>query len=166
MLRGLLHLACREYDAAIECCERGLETKAVVAAGRHIYARCLIAAGRFEEAYRQGVLSIELQPTIFPFYLMTLGVACLLRGHADEAVLVLRKAREMMPRLSFVAGMLAGALEADDCHEDAQRVVGEVRQLDPSLTVADVLRPYPTRDAVHQTTLAGFLKGAGLRDDA
>ena len=166
MVRGLLHLTCHEFDAAIDCCEAGLATPLGNAPpGRHIYARCLIAVGRFEEAYRQAVLSIELQPNIFPFYLTTLGVACLFRGRSTDAVLALKKAYEMMPRLSHGAGMLAASLESDNRHDEAARVIADLRQTDPGLSSEDVLRPYPTRDPAHKSILAAYLSAAGLRDD-
>ncbi len=163
MLRGLLHLACHEFDEAIDCCETGLDASPINAPGLHIYARCLTAVGRFEEAYRQALLSIELQPNIFPFYLITLGVACLFRGRPGDAVLVLDKARALMPRLSVVAGTLAGALEADGRHNEAARVVADLRQTDPGLSLADVLRPHPTRDPAHRSMIAAYLESAGLR---
>lgn len=166
MLRGLLHLACHEFEAAIGCCEQGLKTTSVAAAGRHIYARCLIAVGRFDEAYRQAILSIEMQPNIFPFYLTTLGVACLLGGRPGDAALVLEKAHKLMPRLSHGAGLLAGALEAARRHDEAAKVVTDLHQTDPRLSHADVLRPFPTRDPAHQSILADYLRGAGLRDEA
>ena len=164
MLRGLLHLACQEFDAAIGCCEKGNEIRTTNAPGRHIYARCLIAVGRFEEAYRQAVLSIETQPNIFPFYLTTLGVACLFEGRTGDAVLVLDKARELMPRLSHGAGMLAAALEADNRHDEAAKIVAELRQTDPAHSLQDVMRPYPARDPAHRSMLADYLRAAGLRD--
>ncbi len=162
LLRGLIHLARYEFDDAIRQCEAGI-VLSVAPPGLHIHARCLIAVGQIDRAYQQAMKSIELQPDIFPFYLTTLGVAALLRGQSRDAVLVLEKARMLMPHLPHCAGLLAAALEAHGRHADAGDVVTALGQIDPRFSIRDVLRPYPTRDIEYQATLSAYLRAAGMR---
>ena len=64
------------------------------------------------------------------------------KRHGD-AVLVLRKFREMAPHLPHGITMLAAALSANGQRDEAGYVAGAVMKTAPNLTIEDVLRLYP-----------------------
>jgi hypothetical protein len=81
--------------------------------------------------------------------------------HGD-AVLVLRKFRELAPHLTHGIAILAAALSANGQRDEAGNVAVAVVKIDPNLTIGDVLRPYPMQDPAHGDKLAGYLLEAGL----
>jgi len=103
-----------------------------------------------------------LQPNVFPYFVLTLGFVCLLSNRHADAVLVLRKFRELAPHLTHGIAMLAAALSANGQQDEASNVVAAVMKIDPNLTIDDALRPYPIQDRVHGDKLAGYLMAAGL----
>ena len=163
LARGMVHLAKGAFDQSIEDSELGVETTPNISPARHMYARSLIGSGRFSEAYREAMAAIQLQPNPAPFMLVTLGIACLMGDRPADAVQALRKYRELAPSLAAGAALYAGALAAVDQLDLARSVVADVQHLDPTLSIEDVLRPYPTKDPAHQEKLAAYLEAAGLR---
>lgn len=160
--RGMIYLANREFDLSISDTEHGLELLPGVGPTNHIHARALLAKGRFDEAFRAATTAIRLQPNVFPSFVLTLGFVCLLSNRHADAVLVLRKFRELAPHLTHGIAMLAAALSANGQQDEASNVVAAVMKIDPNLTIDDALRPYPIEDRVHSDKLAGYLMDAGL----
>ncbi len=76
--------------------------------------------------------------------------------------MVFEKFREVGPSYVRVHPFLAAALVADGQAEAARAILREIQAIDPSLRVADVLRPYPMRDAEPRERLAVWLAEAGL----
>ena len=74
LARGMVHLAKGAFDQSIEDSELGIETTPNIGRARHLYARSLIGSGRFNEAYREAMAAIRLQPDPAPFTLVTLGI--------------------------------------------------------------------------------------------
>ncbi len=161
--RGLVHLVKGAFDQAVLDCEAAVNALPNFGAYHDLYARTLIATGRFDEAYRESMAAIKLQPNIYPVYVLSLGVTCLLRGRYDDAVLVLGKYRQLAPSFAQGIAMLAAALSANGQEQEAHRVVDAVMEMDPNITIDDVLRPYPIRNQMHREKLASFLNDAGLR---
>jgi len=160
--RGMIYLAIYEYDRAIADARRAVELAPEVGPGHHIYARALVAKGRFDEAYREAMTAIRLQPNVFPNYLLSLGIVCLLRNQNADAVLALRKYSELAPHLTHGVAMLAAALSANGQQDEAANIAAALMKIDPNLTIDDVLRPYPMQDLVHGDKLAGYLIAAGF----
>lgn len=160
--RGMIYLANRAFDLSISDTEHGLELLPGVGPTHHIHARALLAKGRFDEAFRAATTAIRLQPNVFPYFVLTLGFVCLLSNRHADAVLVLRKFRELAPHLTHGIAMLAAALSANGQQDEASNVVAAVMKIDPNLTIDDALRPYPIQDRVHGDKLAGYLMAAGL----
>lgn len=160
--RGMIYLANRAFDLAIADTEHAVELFPGVGPAQHSHARALIAKGRFDEAFRAATMAIRLQPNVFPYFLLTLGYACLLGNRHADAVLVLRKFRELAPHLTHGIAMLAAALSANGQRDEAGNVAVAVMKIDPNLTIGDVLRPYPMQDPAHVDKLAGYLLEAGL----
>jgi adenylate cyclase len=164
LAEGFIDLACGDYDAAVETCGRAADRDPSLAALRHVYARTLIAVGRYDEAYREARTAISLQPSTLGIFLASLGISCLLAGRVGDAVLVLMKFRELMPQSAYLHPLAAAALVADGQNDAARTVVREVLAIDPSIRVADVLAPYPLRDAEPRERLAAWLVAAGMTD--
>ena len=162
-VRSLVYLVKGEFDLAILDGEASVEALPNIGAFHHFFARSLIATERFDEAYRESIAAIKLQPNAYPFYVLSLGVICLLRGRYDEAVLVLTKYRQMAPHLAEGITMLAAALWANEQEHEARQVVDAVMEMDPNIVIDDVLRPYPMRNPMHREKLASFLNAAGMR---
>lgn len=163
LARGMIFLAKGAFDQSIKDSIFGAELTPNIPPARHMYARSLIGSGRFSEAYREAMAAIRLQPNPAPFMLVTLGIACLMGDRPADAVQALRKYRELAPNLAPGAALYAGALAAVDQVDQARSVIADVQHLDPTLSVDDVLRPYPTKDPAHQEKLAAYLETAGLR---
>jgi adenylate cyclase len=161
-VRGLIHLTTREFDQSIKDCELGVNLTPNVGPARHIYARALIAAGRFNEGYRESVGAIQLQPYIYPSFLLTLGVSCLLSERPADAVLALQKYRELAPNLAHGVAMLAAAFVTNGQQGQARQVMDSVRQMDPTVTIKSLMRPYPMQDPAHAAKLVGYLEESGL----
>jgi adenylate cyclase len=162
LVRGLIHLTNRAFDQSLRDCNLGIKLVPNIGPARHIYARVLIAAGRFNEGYRESVRAIQLQPYIYPSFLLTLGVSCLLSDRPADAALALQKYREIVPNLAHGVAMLAAAFVANGQRDEARQVMSAVRQLDPTVTIKSLLRSYPMQDPAHEAKLAGYLEKAGL----
>ena len=143
-------------------CERGLTLDSSLAAAHNIYARCLIAVGRYDEAYREARMAVSMRSSGFPIFLISLGLACLLGGRGGDAVLALEKFREFAVQTPYMQAFLAAALVADGRLGDAKAIVQEVQATDPSLRIAEVIYPYRLRDAEPRERLAAWLAEAGL----
>jgi hypothetical protein len=96
--------------------------------------------------------------------LASLGIACLLGGRIGDAVLVLMKFRELMPQAAYLHPLAAAALVADRQRNAARAVVREVQAIDPSVRIADILAPYPLRDAEPRERLTAWLIEAGMTE--
>ena len=59
--------------------------------------------------------------------------------------------------------MLAAALSANGQEHEARQVVYAVMEMDPNITIDDVLRPYPMQNPMYREKLASFLTDAGLQ---
>jgi adenylate cyclase len=159
---GFADLASGDYESALAHCERGLTLDSSVAAAHNIYARCLIAVGRYDEAYREARKAVSMRSSGFPIFLISLGLACLLGGRGGDAVLALEKFREFAVHTPYMQVFLAAALVADGRSGDAKAIVREVQATDPSLRIAEVIYPYRLRDAEPRERLAALLAEAGL----
>jgi len=162
--RGMIYLANHEFDRSIAEAKHGVDMSPDVGPARHIYARTLIAKGRFDEAFREAMTAIKLQPNVFPYFVLSLGFACLMRNQTADAVLTLQKFRELVPHATQGIAILAAALSADSRQDDASNVAASVMKIDPNLTIDDVLRPYPMEHPVHSEKLAALLRDAGFRN--
>ncbi len=127
-----------------------------------MYARALLAIGRFDEAYREILQALRLQPNIFPFYLSILGVICLMTGRNANAIAALNKFCELGASITDCNPYLGAAYAANNNLTKARVVVDEVMSINPNLTIDDVIKPYPFRDPGHRAKLADFLKQAGV----
>ncbi len=161
-IRGYVHLVAGEFDAAVEKCGHGVELSPNISGPRAMYARALLAIGRFDEAYREIVQALRLQPNIFPFYLSILGVICLMTGRNANAIAAFNKFRELGASITDCNPYLGAAYAANNNLTKARVVVDEVMSINPNLTIDDVIKPYPFRDPGHRAKLADFLKQAGV----
>ena len=64
--RGMVHLAKGAFDQSIKDSIFGVEMTPNISPARHMYARSLIGSGRFNEAYREAMAAIRLQPNTPP----------------------------------------------------------------------------------------------------
>ncbi len=161
-IRGYVHLVAGEFDAAVEKCGHGVELSPNISGPRAMYARALLAIGRFDEAYHEIVQALRLQPNIFPFYLSILGVICLMTGRNANSIAAFNKFRELGASITDCNPYLGAAYAANNNLTKARVVVDEVMSINPNLTIDDVIKPYPFRDPGHRAKLADFLKQAGV----
>ena len=161
-VRGLAHLVAGEFDAAVAKSCHGVELSPNLGGTHVVYARALLAVGRFDEAYREIVQALRLQPNIFPFAVSILGVICLMSGRHANAIAAFNKYRELGAHEIDCYPLLGAACAANNDLAKSQDVIREVRNINPNLTIDDVLRPYPLRDPGHRAKLASLLKQAGM----
>ena len=105
-----------------------------------MYARTLLASGRFDEAYREIVQALRLQPNIFPFFLSILGVICLMKGRNSNAIAALKKFRELGASVTDCYPYLGAAYAANNDTAKARVVIDEVLSINPNLTIRTASR--------------------------
>ncbi|HXD42834.1 MAG TPA: winged helix-turn-helix domain-containing protein [Ramlibacter sp.] len=100
--------------------------------------RALFLLGRADEAFEPIERAMRLSPRDpqLPTWQWFTGMAHLLLGHDDQAVVWLSRGADGNPKNPYARVSLAGALGAAGRIDEARRQVSEIQRLRPDLTIA------------------------------
>lgn len=161
-MKGFKFLLAREFEAAVSAAAYGSELTPSYGGLRIIYARTLLGAGRINEAYHEILQAIRLQPNAFPFSVVILGVICLTEGRMANAISAFRKCGELRVAESTYRPWLAAAHVAEGDVSVAREIIDDTLEVNPSLTIGEVIRPYPVADNSIVEKFTSLLLEAGL----
>jgi len=143
----------------------------------NILAGCKLSTGSIEEVIPLEEQAIRLSPRdprIGHFY-RTIGHVCLLQSRTDEAIQWLDKARNAVPELPFVHGLLAAAYGLKGDSERAATELAEARRLSNYTRYSSIAElkaiPFgygvaaPKVRALTEATYIAGLRKAGLPEE-
>jgi tetratricopeptide (TPR) repeat protein len=160
---ALAHLA-GDLNGGIALIERALALNPNLAAAWFLSGFLLIGRGDHNSAIERFARAMRLSPLDPEMSRMQSGTAMahLLAGRFDAASSWAEMAFRDLPSLLYAVGTLAASHALAGRMDQAQRAMGHMRQLNPTLRIsnlADWLPFYRTEDLA---TLAGGLRKAGL----
>ena len=123
-----------------------------------------IYAGQPLEAIPKIEYAMRLDPALSPQFLHFLGLAYLLAGKYETAAALLRQRIVLAPRTDFSRALLASALGHLGEFEEARRVWGELREINPGYTFTDHVGRQPFRREEDVARIAEGLRKARLLD--
>ncbi|HZH84270.1 MAG TPA: adenylate/guanylate cyclase domain-containing protein [Phototrophicaceae bacterium] len=121
-----------------------------------------IYAGQPLEAIPKIEYAMRLDPALSPQFLHFLGMAYLLAGKYETAAALLRQRIVLAPRTDFSRALLASALGHLGEFEEARRVWGELREINPSYTFVEHVGRQPFRREHDVARIAEGLRNAQL----
>ena len=121
-----------------------------------------IYAGQPLEAIPKIEYAMRLDPALSPQFLHFLGMAYLLAGKYETAAALLRQRIVLAPRTDFSRALLASALGHLGEFEEARRVWGELREINPGYTFVDHVGRQPFRREEDVARIAEGLRKAQL----
>src|SRR5690242_2647234 len=121
-----------------------------------------IYAGQPLEAIPKIEYAMRLDPALSPQFLHFLGMAYLLAGKYETAAALLRQRIVLAPRTDFSRALLASALGHLGEFEEARRVWGELREINPSYTFVEHVGRQPFRREDDVARIAEGLRKAQL----
>jgi len=119
-------------------------------------------SGQPLEAIPEIELAMRLDPASSPQFLHFLGMAYLLAGKYETAAAVLRQRIVLVPRTDFSRAILASALGRLGEFEEARRVWGELKEINPNYAFAEHVGRLPFRREEDVERIAGGLREARL----
>jgi adenylate cyclase len=121
-----------------------------------------IYAGQPLDAIPKIEYAMRLDPALSPQFLHFLGMAYLLAGKYETAAALLRQRIVLAPRTDFSRALLASALGHLGEFEEARRVWGELREINPSYTFVEHVGRQPFRREDDVARIAEGLRKAQL----
>ena len=123
---GLWMMCEGRVDEAVNFAERGRELDRLGGSGDAL-AWVLFNARRYDDAIRESRSGLAVRPhAVQPLW--TLGFALILKGQARDAIPVLEKAAALSDRSSGVIDLLAAAYARAGRHDDALRIIAELKR--------------------------------------
>jgi adenylate cyclase len=121
-----------------------------------------IYSGQPLEAIPEIELAMRLDPALSPQFLHFLGMAYLLTGKYETAATLLRQRIVLVPSTDFSRALLASALGHLGEIEEARRVWGELREINPNYAFAEHVgrQPFSRKEDVER--IADGLRKARL----
>ncbi len=164
---GLIYFLDRDLEAAISEFEYAIQLNPSFAGAHALLGNALMGSGRAEEAIPHIEQAIRLNPhdpLMGPNYGRMSRAHLFLRRH-EEAV---KWARQGMRHQAFnwpIFANLASALAHLDRLDEACRVLEEMNERDPGITVAFVREHTPVTDSGYMDHLLDGLRKAGLPEN-
>jgi adenylate cyclase len=121
-----------------------------------------IYSGQSLEAIPEIELAMRLDPALSPQFLHFLGMAYLLTGKYETAATLLRQRIVLVPSTDFSRALLASALGHLGEIEEARRVWGELREINPNYAFAEHVGRQPFRRKEDVERIADGLRKARL----
>jgi len=165
MIEGLAMLDTGDFEGAVDACRKGVSLSPNLANAHVQFARTLNAIGEFDEARSEAITGISLHPNIFAIFLMPLGLSLFMKERFDDAVAVFQKFRDLSAKDNRDCMFLAAALLATGDKDGANRLATEILDSFPTLTVREVLRPYPFKNSEHTELVQKSFAGLELYSD-
>lgn len=132
-----------------------------LALGYSILGAVHLYSGRPLEAIPIIERAIWLDP-MYDQYLHFLGIAHLLAGHYETAVAVLKQRIVRVPRTDFSRAILASALGYLGEPDEARRVWGELREINPKYSFTEHFARQPFKRQEEVDRIAEGLAKAGV----
>jgi tetratricopeptide (TPR) repeat protein len=136
--------------------------------------RCKILIGRIDEAIRDLDQTIRLSPRdpFIGYWYLRLGEAYLLQSQIDEAIVWLKKARNVNPELALFHAYLASAYALKGDAARAADELAEARRLDGAGCCSSIARlkaiedfGAPVVSRAYETTFFAGLRKAGMPEE-
>jgi len=121
-----------------------------------------IYSGRPLEAIPEIEQGMRLDPALSSQFLHFLGMAYLLAGKYETAAALLKQRILLVPQTDFSRALLASALGHLGEFEEARRIWGELKEINPSYAFADHVRRQPFRREQDVERIADGLRRGGL----
>jgi adenylate cyclase len=107
---------------------------------------------------------MRLDPAYYQQYLHFLGMAHLTAGHYETAVALLKQRVFLVPQTDFSRALLASALGHLGELDEARRIWGELKEINPKYSFAEHIGRQPFRSQEDVKRIADGLAKAGLPD--
>jgi adenylate cyclase len=160
---SVFYLQKREYDKAIAEGERAVALNPSGATILAVYAQILQYAGRSEEAIPLYQKAIRLNPHGPIWYYETFGVALLMTGRYEEAVLALKKTIQHVPNYMWAHLILAATYVKMGREKEARAEAAEVLRINPKFSIDFVEKRSLTKDQSARDNFSNALRKAGLK---
>jgi adenylate cyclase len=121
-----------------------------------------IYSGQPLEAIPKIEYAMRLDPALSSQFLHFLGMAYLLAGKYETAAALLRQRIALVPRTDFSRALLASALGHLGEFEEARRVWGELKEINPNYAFVEHIGRQPFRREEDVERIANGLRKAGL----
>jgi TolB-like protein len=153
-----------DLDGGIALLDRALVLDSNLAAAWFLGGFLRVWSGQPDGAIRHFERAMRLSPLDPEMYRMQAGmaVAHLFAGRFDTASSWAEKAFRGLPSFLMVVGIIAASHALAGRADEAQRAMRHLRQLNPSLRVADLKDWLPIRRPEDLATFADGLRRAGL----
>jgi adenylate cyclase len=160
---GLVYLLMRQWDEAVEACERAASLNPSNADNIVNFAMVLRSVGRVEEALALLNKAVRLNPMPPDWYLHEFGSCYRLMGRYDEAIEMLKKVLDRNPnylnsRINLIATYVKSRKE-----EAARAEAAEVLRQIPDFSIERMLKDFPYKDQKHLADLKKCWLKAGLK---
>ena len=159
---SFIHLLDRDFDAALEAGERGVENRPSCIHSNAFYANALHYCGEQEKAQYHIELAMRYAPMHPAFYHDILASTCRAVGDLDRAAQEARTAIEINPNDQTARLILASLAVKQDKPSDSAKLVQEIRRLDPEFSIATFAAGQPYRSEEFLAQYVAELHDAGL----
>jgi adenylate cyclase len=161
-LLGVLYMVIKDFDKAIEECERGVALNPNGSDIMMTLGAILSVSGRWEEGAKWLEKSIRHEPFPTMHYFYWLGRAYVMLGRYDEAVAQFDKAHQSSPESHLPLVGLAITYSLSGREEDAKKAAEEVIRINPQFSIAAYAKTLPYKRQSDKDTWLEGLRKAGL----
>jgi tetratricopeptide (TPR) repeat protein len=162
MVKGAIDLMHREHEKALEASEKALADRPSCPWAFALKGNICNYTGRPSEAIdlaKQAIRLTPLFPHLFPAVLATGHYLC---GQQQEAIDAARGAIELSPDNLEALVMLAGALTAAGCPDQAVSPLEEIRRIKEDFSLDEFAETQPFEDPANLDRMLADLRAAGL----
>ena len=160
---ALTAIFARDFDRAQAEVDRTLALNPSSALAHNLLGTIRSYSGRPLEAIPAIEQAMRLDPAFRPQFLHFIGIAYLLAGKYETAAAMLRQRISLVPNTDFSRAVLAATLGHLGEIEEARRVWGELKKINPKFSFQAYLGRQPMRPEDAERVAAGIAK-AGLSD--
>jgi len=160
---GLVYLLMRQWDKAVEECERAVSLNPSNADNIVNLAMVLRSVGRVEEALALLNKAVRLNPMPPDWYLHEFGSCYRLMGRYDETVAMLQRVLDRSPNyLNSRINLIATYVMSGKDEAASAEAVEVLRQI-PNFSIERMLKDFPYKDQKHLADLKECWLKAGLK---
>jgi tetratricopeptide (TPR) repeat protein len=154
----------RDYDAALAAGREAIANRPTCANANGFYANVLHYCGEDDEAIRHINLAMRYQPLHPPLFKNILSAAYLAKNELASAISTAKQTIELAPADILARLILVAAYVKSDRQDLAKEIVAEIKNLDPSFSVARFADTQYYRNAEFIEEFTAELRSAGLPD--
>ncbi len=159
-----VHLMNRDYDAALAAGREAIANRPACANANGFHANVLHYCGEHDDAIRHIELAMRYQPLHPPFFKNILSAAYLAKYELASAISTAKQTIELAPADILARLILTSAYVKSDQQDLAKEIVAEIKNLDPSFSVARFADTQYYRNAEFIEEFTAELRSAGLPD--